>query len=387
MRRPTIFVVLAGLAALLASVVVYRALRSREAELAKAMAQTTQIVVANKDLPLGTKLQASDLKMARWSADSMPAGAFSEQGPVLDRFVKNQFVANEPIVASKLFMGEKTAGVLPLLIPMGMRAVSVAVDEVSDIAGFVLPRTRVDVVVAVSGSGGQQEPFAKVVLQNIEVLAVAQEVELEKDEPKVVKVVTLLVTPQEAERLALASREGVLRLAMRNFQDDKIVLTSGSDVKALLKSYSAAPAPIMKAQGGGAVAAPRVRPFEVEILRDGNSSESISFISEAAVSRSKASPKAKAPEGAAAAKPATPADGATAGSPGASGGPPTASAPAALAAAPSAAIAAMTAAAAPATVPVTSPPTGRTVVDATKFLTDGGSSHRAKPTPKVIEVP
>jgi pilus assembly protein CpaB len=386
MRRPTIFVVLAGLAALLAAVVVFRALRSREAELAKAMAQTTQIMVANKDLPLGTKLQASDLKMARWSADSMPAGAVSEseQGRVLDRFVKNQFVANEPIVESKLFMGEKTAGVLPLLIPMGMRAVSVAVDEVSDIAGFVLPRTRVDVVVAVSGSGGQQEPFSKVVLQNIEVLAVAQEIELEKDEPKVVKVVTLLVTPHEAERLALASREGVLRLAMRNFQDDKIVLTSGSDVKALLKSYSAAPAPIMKAQGAGAVAAPRVRPFEVEIMRDGNSSESISFISEAAVSRRKASPKAKAPEGAAGAQPATPADGAT-GSPGASRGTPTASAPAALAL--SAAIAAMTAAAAPATAPITSPPTGRTVVDATKFLTDGGSSHRAKPAQKVIEVP
>ncbi|MGH7864059.1 MAG: Flp pilus assembly protein CpaB [Candidatus Binataceae bacterium] len=387
MRRPTIFVVLAGLAALLASVVVYRALKSREAELASAMARTTQIVVANKDLPLGTKLQASDLKMARWSAESMPAGAFTEQGPALDHFVKNQFVANEPIVPSKLFMGEKTAGVLPLLIPIGMRAVSVAVDEVSDIAGFVLPRTRVDVVVAVSGGGGTNEPFSKVVLQNVEVLAVAQEVELEKDEPKVVKVVTLLVTPQEAERLALASREGALRLAMRNFQDDKIVLTSGADVKALLKAYSSAPAPIMKAQGGGPVAAPRVRPFEVEIMRDGKSSESISFISEAAVSRSKSSAKGKAPNGAAGAKQETPPDGATAGSPGASDGAAIASAPAALTASPAAAIAAMTARPAAASAPITASPSGGTVVDATQFLTHGGASHMAKPTPKVIDVP
>jgi pilus assembly protein CpaB len=386
MRRPTIFVVLAGLAALLASVVVYRALKSREAELQQAMARSVQIVVAAKDLPLGTKLQPSDLKMARWSADSVPAGSFTEQGSLQDRFVKNQFVANEPIVASKLFMGEKTAGVLPLLIPVGMRAVSVAVDEVSDIAGFVLPRTRVDVVVAVSGSGGQQEPFSKVVLQNVEVLAVAQEVELEKDEPKVVKVVTLLVTPQEAERLALASREGALRLAMRNFQDDKIVLTSGSDVKDMLKAYSTAPAPIMRAQAtGGPVAAPRVRPFEVEVLRNGRSSESISFISEAAVSRSTAPAKPKAPASAAAEKPA--ADGATAVKPGASESAPAASAPAALSASPSPAVAAITAAASAPAAPAAAPAAGRVFIDGTKFLTDGGPADSSRPKPKVIDVP
>ncbi len=386
MRRPTIFVVLAGLAALLASVVVYRALKSREAELQQAMTRTVQIVVAAKDLPLGTKLQASDLKMTRWSADSIPAGSFTEQKSLHDRFVKNQFVANEPIVAGKLFMGEKTAGVLPLLIPVGMRAVSVAVDEVSDIAGFVLPRTRVDVVVAVSGSGTQQEPFSKVVLQNVEVLAVAKEVELEKDEPKIVKVVTLLVTPQEAERLALASREGALRLAMRNFQDDKIVLTSGTDIKDMLKSYSAAPAPIMRAQApGGPVAAPRVRPFEVEVLRDGKSSESISFISEAVVSRTTAPAKAKAPGSAAAEKPK--ADGATAVKPGASESAPAASAPAALSASPSAAVAAMTAAASAPTTPAAASPAGRLVIDGTKFLTDGGTADSSRPKPKVIDVP
>ena len=127
---------------------------------------------------------------------------------------------------------------MPLLIPPGMRAVSVQVDEVSDIAGFILPHAHVDILVAVSNQGGGQgdKPFSKIVLQNVEVLAVAQEVEKKKDEPELVKVVTVLVTPQDAERLALATREGVLHLAMRNYADTKIVLTSGTDVDELLAS-------------------------------------------------------------------------------------------------------------------------------------------------------
>ena len=91
--------------------------------------------------------------------------------------------------------------------------------------------------------------FSKVILQNVEVLAVAQEVEQKKDEPEIVKVVTLLVTPQESERLALASHSGTLRLAMRNYNDNKIVLTSGSDVAQMLRAYSLAPdVPVMAVQ-------------------------------------------------------------------------------------------------------------------------------------------
>ena len=87
------------------------------------------------------------------------------------------------------------------------------------------------------------------ILQNVEVLAVAQEVEQKKDEPEIVKVVTLLVTPQESERLALASHSGTLRLAMRNYNDNKIVLTSGSDVAQMLRAYSLAPdVPVMAVQ-------------------------------------------------------------------------------------------------------------------------------------------
>jgi len=283
-----VFVLLAGLAAMLASVMVYSALKRREADVQRAMAHNVQVVVASYDLPLGSRIELGEVKMARWSADSVPEGSYTDPKQVIGSYVKNSVVANEPIVQAKLFTGDKTAGVMPLLIPFGMRAVSVPVDEVSDIAGFVLPHTRVDVLVAMSGGEGIEKAFSKVVLQNVEVLAVAQEVEKKKDEPTVVKVVTLLVSPQEAERLALASRAGSLRLAMRNYNDNKIVLTNGSDVAQMLRAYSLAPdVPVMAAQpdhhGAAVVAAPRrARAIEVEILRNGKSSESVSFVNEAA---------------------------------------------------------------------------------------------------------
>ncbi|HVA79825.1 MAG TPA: Flp pilus assembly protein CpaB [Candidatus Binataceae bacterium] len=286
MRRPIVFVVLAGLAAMLASVVVYSALKRRDAEVQQALAKNVEIVVAAYDLPLGTKIEASELKLAKWSSDAMPVGAYTDPRQAIGSYVKSGFVSNEPIVANKLFIGEKTAGIMPLLIPFGMRAVSVPVDEVSDIAGFVLPHTRVDVLVALSGSDANNKALAKIVLQNVEVLAVAQEIEMKKDTPEVVKVVTLLVSPQEAERLALASREGSLRLAMRNYNDNKIVLTRGSDVAQMLRAYSLEPElPVMTPQAGTrrvSAPAPRSQPFQVEIYRNGKSSESMSFINEAA---------------------------------------------------------------------------------------------------------
>jgi len=282
-----VFVLLAGLAAMLASVMVYSALKRREAEVQNAMAHNVEVVVAAYDLPLGTKIELGEVKTARWSADSLPDGAYTDPKQVIGSYVKNSLVANEPIVQSKLFTGDKTAGVMPLLIPFGMRAVSVPVDEVSDVAGFVLPHTRVDVLVATQGGeGAGDKAFSKVILQNVEVLAVAQEVEQKKDEPTVVKVVTLLVTPQESERLALASHSGSLRLAMRNYNDNKIVLTSGSDVAQMLRAYSLAPdVPVMAVQPERRVtiAAPhRPKPVEIEILRNGKSSESVSFVNEAA---------------------------------------------------------------------------------------------------------
>src|SRR5271156_1337749 len=261
MKRPIVFVILAALGAMLAAIVVFSAIRKRETEVQRSMAQTVEIVVAADDIPLGTKLEPDSVKLMRWSRDSIPQGGFTDPQAIADSFAKTEFEANEPIVASKLFMGKTTSGVMPLLIPPGMRAMSVPVDEVSDIAGFVAPHTRVDILVAVAGTGPGGPSFSRIVLQNIEVLAVAQEIEHVKDQPEVVKVVTLLVTPTDAEKLTLASREGLLRLAMRNYSDSKIVATRGIGIGELLHQgggsgdmtmpvmqVQPAPAPVMAAR-------------------------------------------------------------------------------------------------------------------------------------------
>src|SRR5580704_4860448 len=282
MKRPIVFVILAAMGAMLAAIVVFSAIRKRESEVQRAMAHTVEVVVAANDIPLGTKLDPGAVKLVHWARDSVPQGAFSDPQAVAGSFAKNEFVANEPIVASKLFMGQMTSGVMPLLIPAGVRAMSVPVDEVSDIAGFVAPHTRVDILVAVAGTGPGEPSFSRIVLQNIEVLAVAQEIEHVKDQPEVVKVVTMLVTPIDAEKLTLASREGLLRLAMRNYSDGKIVATRGIGLTDLLHEggLPASTLPVMQIQPApGLTARPAHGPtaFRIEVMRDGKSSEAISF--------------------------------------------------------------------------------------------------------------
>jgi len=139
MRRSLLFMMLAGVAALVAALVVYSALKKREREVQQATAQLVDIVVATQDLHIGAQIDPTAVKLVRWSRDSIPPGAFTDIAAVTGKYVKTPFVENEPIVGDRLFSGAKTAGMLPLLIPAGMRAMSVPVDEVSDISGFVVP--------------------------------------------------------------------------------------------------------------------------------------------------------------------------------------------------------------------------------------------------------
>jgi Flp pilus assembly protein CpaB len=207
----------------------------------------------------------------------MPPGASTDSKAFAGDVVKVAFVENEPLVASKLFLGAKTSGVLPLLIPPGMRAMSVPVDEVGDIAGFVLPQARVDVLVALAG-GGTQGNRAKIVLENVQVLAVAQTIEQSQDEPKIVRVVTLVVTPEQAEQLTLATHEGTLRLAMRNYTDNKIVLTPGVDVAGVLRAYSAVMEPEPAPLHNAALQSKQPPTVEVEVMRNGLTREAIDFV-------------------------------------------------------------------------------------------------------------
>ena len=275
MRRPVIFVLLAGSAALVAALVVYSALKEREQKYYDAIAQSVDIVVASHDLPIGSKLDQTSTKLTKWSKASVPPGAFTDAGSVMGQYTKTGFVENEPIVADRLFSGKMNAGPLPLLVPKRMRAMSVPVDEVSDIAGFVLPHAHVDIVVTVGA-------YSKIVLQNVEVLATAQDIEKINDQPQVVHTITVLVTPQDAERLALATGQGGLRLAMRNYDDPEVVNTSGSNIEQMLHGFGSPQMQLHVPQGPPppvyASPRPRAKQVVVEVLRNGRNSEQVKFI-------------------------------------------------------------------------------------------------------------
>jgi pilus assembly protein CpaB len=241
---------------------------------------TRPVVVAAADLDVGAELRREDIRIIDWPANAVPAGAISDPKDVIGRGIVLPVIQNEPILPLKLSSKEAGAG-LPPAIPPGLRAVSVRVNEVIGVAGYVLPGTRVDVVATVSPSGQNTTVTSKVVLTNVQVLAAGTKIErdTERNKPMPVSVVTLLVDPEEAERLTLASTEGKIQLALRNPLDKTMPATHGirpaellgygapvktavnrtrlSSLKAMQTSASAAPV---------AVVAPPDLP-SVEIIR------------------------------------------------------------------------------------------------------------------------
>jgi len=197
--------------------------------------KTIPVVVAAGDLDIGAELTKDDLRIIDWPANAVPAGAFNDPKNVIGRGIVLPVIQNEPILPLKLASTEAGAG-LPPAIPPGLRAVSVRVNEVIGVAGYVLPGTRVDVVATVNPSGQGNDITSKVVLTNVQVLAAGTKIdrETDKNKPMPVSVVTLLVDPEEAERLTLASTEGKIQLALRNPLDKTMPATHGIKPAALM---------------------------------------------------------------------------------------------------------------------------------------------------------
>ena len=189
---------------------------------------TRPVVVAARDLPLGTELGPDNLRVIQWPANAAPANAIGDPGEIKGRGLVMPVIENEPILPVKLASVEAGSG-LPPVIPSGLRAVSVHVNEVIGVAGYVLPGTRVDVVATASPTDSRGDVTSKVVLTNVVVLASGTKIDTSGDrsEAQPVTVVTLLVTPEEAERLTLASTEGKIQLALRNPLDESAPATPG----------------------------------------------------------------------------------------------------------------------------------------------------------------
>jgi len=196
------------------------------------------IVVASTDLPWGTPLTQKMVRVVNYPSEHLPEGRFTEIESVAGRVVLTHLRRNEPVLESKLApLDIKTGGVVGVLHPE-MRAMAVRVNEVVGVSGFLKPGDRVDIMATLQ-NGKKDEKITKTVLENTLILATGTQMERKGpgEEPKAVKVITFEVSLEEAEKLALASTEGKLRLALRSPLNTEVELTQGATSKHLLSSY------------------------------------------------------------------------------------------------------------------------------------------------------
>jgi pilus assembly protein CpaB len=190
------------------------------------------VVVATKDLTFGEALEPDDMKVAMFPKGSVPTGSYASEDSLLGQVTKVFLKENEPILESKL---SSKGGGLSLLIDKSKRASSIQVDKISGVSGFILPGDRVDVILTVDRPGSTRDAIAKTILQNVEVLAAGEKTEEKGNKVITVQSVTLVVDPEGAQALALASSEGKLHLALRNPTDDEILAVSPLSKSGILK--------------------------------------------------------------------------------------------------------------------------------------------------------
>ena len=246
-------------------------------------AQTVQsnfndVVVAKVDIPVGSRIIAEQLTVAQFPADVTPEGAISTiDDKLVGRVVVTSISPRDPVTEFKL-APVGAAGGLSSIIPEGYRAMTVAVNDVVGVSGFIMPGALVDIVVVITPpkGSGNEEMISKIVLQNIKVLANGQNIDKPqnaRETERAVKAVTLQVTPEQAEKLALASTEGKLQLVMRNSVDQADETTTGANKRSLLTGERAVmhPEPGSNAAPKAAPSSTYRRPAARPVVRDNTS--------------------------------------------------------------------------------------------------------------------
>ena len=235
--------------------------------------KTINVLVAATDMDLGAEVRKEDMRAIQWPADAVPMGAFTNPDELVGRGLIQPVAQNEVFLPAKLASKEAGAG-LPPIIPEGYRALSVRVNDVVGVAGYVLPGTRVDVVATVNPTQRPEDVQSKVILTNVQVLTAGTK--FEKDEangkPIAVSVVTLMVDPGQAERLTLASTEGKIQLALRNPTDKTAPSTGGIRPGSLMAGGYAPVRQAVRSAGPAPAPAPTrwqepAAPSTVEIIR------------------------------------------------------------------------------------------------------------------------
>ena len=279
--RTTVVVAIAVVAAAIASFGAYQAIQRmpvREVEV-----RSVYQVVAVEDMQMGTLITADHVKLVAWPASAPVTNGFTEIERVVNRGLITAVVANEPLTEAKLAPLEAGGG-LPPSIPEGMRALSVRVNEVVGVAGFVVPGTRVDLMVTLRPSSDQREAMTRVVISDVQVLTAGTRYDQEKardGQPIPTTVVTLLVTPPDAEKVTLAASEGQIMLTLRNPMDRKPTETQGVRTASLLGAPPAPPVVKTVSNRRVVVAPPPPPPapvskiYTVEAIRGAKRSEEV----------------------------------------------------------------------------------------------------------------
>ncbi len=269
-NRLKIALVIAVFFGFIAAYGIYNFLGQQQKATESLRAANQDIVVAAQDIPPGTTINDEAIKkglikVTPWPKNSIPAGAFSSTQQVMGKVNRVKIIANEPILESRL-AGEGAG--LTVRLEAGKRALALSVNEIIGVSGFIVPDDRVDIILTTTPLGAQQDnKVSKIVLQNKRVLSVAQSTEQKDGKPQLARSITLELTPEETEKLTLASSEGQIVLALRGLGDEAEAKTIGSNKRDLL---SLAAATTTKKPGAGAVAQPPPDKYRVEVIHGSN---------------------------------------------------------------------------------------------------------------------
>jgi pilus assembly protein CpaB len=277
-QRLTAILLVALLFAAGASYLVYRVVISRAPNATPTA--TTQVLVAARNLEIGTLIKELDFKTGPWTGP-MPKGLVTKKEAIMGRGVIAPIYEGEPIMETRL-APPGAGGGLAATIPPGMRACAVRVNDIVGVAGFVIPGMRVDVLISGTPPGRANGPLVRTLLQNIQVLSAGQNYQKDNEgKPVLVPVVNLLVNPEQAETLSLASNETRIQLVLRNPLDNQVAKVPGTAIGNLF-GQPATPAPtgtprIVKVVAKPAAAQPAriiaLPPYQIEIFNGPRRSE------------------------------------------------------------------------------------------------------------------
>jgi pilus assembly protein CpaB len=246
MTRPKAVIVVSIFALLFAGTAAWLSYNYLQQEMSSVKAvQPQRLVVATTDIPIGSTITEAQVKVAAWPKDSIPPGSAQQPGTVVGRVVIRPITGGDAVTEQKLkpVSGGSGAGFLTYVVPQGHRAVTVAVNEVAGVAGFLTPRDRVDVIVTTQLPNGDRDSVSKIILENVPILATGQATDQKEGKPVVVPTVTLDLVPTDAEKLVVSASKGSLQLLLRNIADSDHVDSKGATIAKVLTGIDLPAAP------------------------------------------------------------------------------------------------------------------------------------------------